>query len=107
MGAYEAAWFGKPVITTGHGGSLDFLPRGLADLVDHRLVSVKSNKIDSSYTSDQVWAEPDMDHAVQLMREMAANPVAARHRGRQLQQHVSTQFAADGIADQCLKVLSA
>jgi glycosyltransferase involved in cell wall biosynthesis len=107
LGAYEAAWFGKPVLTTRHGGSLDFLADDCAYLVNHRLAPVARSEADGSYTTDQHWADPDLSHASALMRLIATDTVAARDRGRRLRDGVAARFSATEIAERCLKIITA
>jgi glycosyltransferase involved in cell wall biosynthesis/SAM-dependent methyltransferase len=64
----EAMYLGKPVIATGYSGNLDFMNSENSFLVDHTLVEIGSQA--PPYPSDAVWAEPDVAHAGQLMREV-------------------------------------
>jgi glycosyltransferase involved in cell wall biosynthesis len=41
MGSYEAAWWGKPIIITGFGGVLDYLPDNLSYHVNYGLIPVR------------------------------------------------------------------
>lgn len=77
LGAIDAAASGKPVIITGFGGQLDYLGPEYPFLVDWRLVPVQDRYGQPSYTSDQNWAEPSVDHAARLMRRIYENPAAA------------------------------
>jgi len=67
LGAFDAAAFGNPVVTTGFGGQLDYLA-GSPYLVDFDLVSVQDPAGYPSYAPDQRWAEPDLDHGAALLR---------------------------------------
>lgn len=97
LGAFEAALAGRPVIATGHGGWLDFLPADLAGLVRCRQVPVAPGPGEDSYEPGQSWAEADQDHARALMRQMAAAPLTARTRGAALAGHVAAL-----VGDECL-----
>lgn len=98
LGAYEAAFAGRPVIMTGHGGQLDFLPAHLASLVEFRLVpAAPTGELDQGYRG-HLWAEPDLEHAVQLMRDAFERREDARERGRMLQAFVRANFEPDRIA---------
>ena len=63
----EAMSAGTPVIATGYSGNLDFMPEGAALLVDHREVEIGPG---SFYPADGHWADPDLDHAAELMRRV-------------------------------------
>jgi glycosyltransferase involved in cell wall biosynthesis len=76
LGAFDAAAYGKPVVTTGFGGQLDYLA-GAPHLVRFDLVPVQDPSGFPSYAPYQRWAEPDVDHAAKLLREVAADPQRA------------------------------
>ncbi len=64
----EAMYLGKPVIATGYSGNLDFMTAANGYLVDYDLVSIGAGA--EPYPADGVWAEPNVEHAAQLMREV-------------------------------------
>ena len=64
----ESMWLGRPVIATGYSGNLDFMTPENSYLVDHRLVPIGAGN--DPYPPDGLWAEPDVDHAAKLMREV-------------------------------------
>lgn len=74
----EAMWFGKPVIATGYSGNLDYMRPDNSYLVDHELVPVGLGA--DPYPPDCRWAQPDVDHAARLMREVFEHPAAAQER---------------------------
>jgi hypothetical protein len=73
----EAMWLGKPVIATGYSGNLEFMNRENSYLVDARPLAAGSDPGRIAWA----WAEPDLEHAAQLMRETYENPAAARALG--------------------------
>lgn len=75
----EAMWLGKPVIATGYSGNLDFMTAENSYLVDYRLVPIGSGN--GPYPPDGVWAEPDVEHAARLMRQVFDDRDAAAARG--------------------------
>lgn len=105
LGAYEAAWLGKPVIMTGFGGHTAFLPAALSYQVKWRLAAVSVPDRNPSYTPDQHWAEPDCNHASALMRQIVLNPDQARSRGESLRQYVTARFRPEVIGTQLLSAL--
>lgn len=97
MGAFAAASRGIPVVTTGFGGHLDFLG-GSPSLIDYRSVPVEDRTGVTSYSSDQRWAEPDVDHAAQLLRSVITEPVHrawAADRGRQIRLRYRPEVVAE------------
>ncbi len=92
LGAFEAAARGRPVIMTGWGGQCDFLTDEHALRVDYRLVPVVDARGGGSYRADQRWACADIDQAIERLRWVRANPVAAAARGAALAAYVNRVF---------------
>ncbi len=67
----EALQLGLHVICTGYSGNVDFCQPPFADLVKYRLVRVKKDQYPRA--TGQVWAEPNIQHAAQLMRQFVEN----------------------------------
>lgn len=76
----EAMYLGRPVIATGYSGNLDFMNERNSFLVDHRLVEIGPDAV--PYPAAGRWAEPDVDDAARLMREVFEQPELAAERGR-------------------------
>lgn len=76
----ESMALGKPVIGTGYSGNTDFMTAQNSYLVDYELVEVGDDA--EQYPPHALWAEPDLDHAAALMREVWERPDEARARGR-------------------------
>jgi glycosyltransferase involved in cell wall biosynthesis len=105
MGAFDAAAYGNAVIATGWGGFLEYLDDDSAFLVDNTLIPVEHHA-HRSYSSDQHWAAPDLDHAVDVLRAVAADPDAARARGALARDRVLDRYAPARVAATFLDVLS-
>jgi glycosyltransferase involved in cell wall biosynthesis len=67
-GMAEAMVNGKPVIATNYSGNTDFMNEKTGLLVDYALVPVEKGCY--VHWEDQVWAEPDIDHAAWYMRKV-------------------------------------
>jgi glycosyltransferase involved in cell wall biosynthesis len=93
LGAFDAATAGCPVIATGWGGHLDYLDPADAWLVDSRLVPVRDNLGARSYSRDQRWAEPDLDHTIERLRYAVGHTDEGRARGRRLRERIRAEFA--------------
>lgn len=101
LGLAECMYQGKPVIGTGYSGNLEFMNEENSALVRYSLVSIGRGE----YLYDDpgfFWAEPDEDHAAELMRRMV-DDVEYRQRlalrGQQdLRARFSNASAANSIA---------
>jgi hypothetical protein len=97
LGAFDAAGIGNPIVITGWGGHLEYLPAGSAALVDYRLVPVRDRQGGQSYVPGQHWAQAERGHAVELMREVFHDPVAARAKGAITLQHIRETFSEAAV----------
>lgn len=73
----EAMWMNVPVIATRYSGNLDFMDDSCALLVDADLVPV-GDLGGWAYPAEAIWAQPDLDHAASLMREVAGDPAVRK-----------------------------
>ena len=80
IGVFDAAMAGRPVVTTGWGGHLEYLDRACSYLVDYDLVPVVDPTGASSYRPDQRWAEASISHGAALLREVYERRDEARDR---------------------------
>jgi Glycosyl transferases group 1 len=87
----EAMLLGTPVLATAYGGPLDFVTPFNGALVDRRLVAIGPGH--DPYPADGEWAEPDLDHAAELMRAVRADPDAARRRAERAKADVAARHA--------------
>jgi hypothetical protein len=63
---------GKPVVATGWSGNLDFMTARNSALVKYSLVPVRDP--DGAFdSSDQQWAEADLEHAADWLRRLAGS----------------------------------
>jgi len=82
-GTGEAMFLGRLALATGWSGNLDYMTNENSLLVDHRLVPVRPGEY--PFGEGQMWAEPDVAHAVDLLDAAIADPARAREiaaRGR-------------------------
>jgi glycosyltransferase involved in cell wall biosynthesis len=83
----ESMALGKPVIATGYSGNLDFMTSANSYLVDYELTKVGPNA--EHYPAEGTWAEPDLDHAAELMRHVWEHQDEAIRRGQRAARDVS------------------
>jgi glycosyltransferase involved in cell wall biosynthesis len=91
LGAFDAAGRGRPVIMTGFGGQLDYLPASDAHLVEYRLE--ETARTTGRPAMPGSWAIPDVSHASLLMRRVFEDREASRLRGLRLGRHVVEHFS--------------
>jgi glycosyltransferase involved in cell wall biosynthesis len=91
----EAMSIGKPVIATAYGGNVDFMSEDNSYLVRYSLI-----ELDRDYTPYQkgwVWADPDLDHAAELMRAVYENREAAASVGKKAAADISRLLGEDAV----------
>jgi len=76
----EAMFLGKPVVATAYSGNLDYMTPENSYLVDCALTPVGPGA--EPYPADAEWADPDLDHAAALMREVYEDRDGARRRAQ-------------------------
>lgn len=94
-GPAEAMWLGKPVIVTGYSGNIDFTLPDNSLLVDYELIRVKAAEY--PFYKQQVWADPDEEHAARQMRRLLDEPGLAHDLGRRGSALMRTEFSFKAI----------
>jgi glycosyltransferase involved in cell wall biosynthesis len=72
----EAMYLNRPVIATGYGGVTDFFDESTGWVVRHSMQVLEEAR--GPYPAGAVWAEPDPEHAAELMLEVAVASPQAR-----------------------------
>ncbi len=96
----EMMALGKPVIATGFSANLDFMTAENSYLVRHREALVGS--AGENYPAEGTWAEPDIDHAAQLMREVWGDQDEARARGARAEREIAERFGLEAVGQLAL-----
>jgi glycosyltransferase involved in cell wall biosynthesis len=102
---FDAATWGNPVVITGFGGPLEYLDAESAFLIDYELVPVDDPAGGASYTPDQHWALPSVEHAATQLRRVLADPGEARARTARARDHILREFAPPAVAQAFLAAL--
>jgi glycosyltransferase involved in cell wall biosynthesis len=76
----EAMCAGLPVVATGWSGNMDYMTEHSSLPVRYRLIDVADPQRKYSAAGGQ-WADPDIEHAAELMQTLAAQPDLAREIG--------------------------
>jgi len=94
-GPAEAMIMGRAAVATAYSGNLDYMTPQTSRLVDYRLIPVAEGAY--LFGEGQVWADPSVDHAVQLLAGLLDDPAEARALGARAQRHIRTHFSARAI----------
>jgi glycosyltransferase involved in cell wall biosynthesis len=93
----EAMWMGKPVIATGYSGNLDFMTPSNSLLVDYRLVPIGPGG--GPYPAEGQWADPNVEHASSLMRQVFADRDGARELGARAAEDIRRSHSPDAAGE--------
>lgn len=91
----EAMAFGKPVIATGWSGNMDFMHVGNSFPVRFNLVELEKDVY--PFEQGHSWAEPDVEHAAQLMRDLVSDPEQALYVGKNAQDFIRREFSPQRV----------
>ncbi len=92
----DAMALGKPVIATNWSGNTDFMDESNGYPVRYKLVRLTKNH--GPYHKGEIWAEPSIDHAAELMRFVYEHPEEARKRGKAAAKQIQTKFSEQRVA---------
>lgn len=93
----EAMYFGKPVIATGYSGNLDFMAEDNSYLVDYDLARIGDGA--GPYPPSANWAEPRVEHAVELMRAVFENQDEAAQRGARAAEAIRASHSLEAAGE--------
>jgi glycosyltransferase involved in cell wall biosynthesis len=103
LGPFQAGMTGKPVIATGFGGVTAFLKEENSYLVNYTLEPTHDMPYSPWYKSEQLWAQADIKHGADLMREVFNNQNEARKKGLKLQKYICDSFSYEVVGKQMVK----
>jgi glycosyltransferase involved in cell wall biosynthesis len=108
LGAFDAGAFGNPVIVTGWGGSLEYLPPDYPFCIDYDLVPTESDAPDDWWTPQpgEHWARARISHAAFLMRHVVEHAAEAAEWGRTLQSHICGNFESRQVTRSLRRALA-
>jgi hypothetical protein len=92
----EAMILGKPVIATGYSGNLDFMTEENSFLVPYEMAEVPPGC--EPYLPGTPWAEPDVDVAARLMRQVVDEPDLAAAKAAVAQADIARTHGLDVAA---------
>jgi glycosyltransferase involved in cell wall biosynthesis len=97
MSLAEAMAAGKSVVATGYGGNTEFMDSDNSYLV--RFVPALVGEGVEHYPRGAAWAEPDVGHAAELLREVFEQPARARERAALGRADVRSRLAPQRVGD--------
>lgn len=104
----EAMFMGKPIISTNCGGIHEYLQDGVdAKLIPYTMVPIGENSRNKQwYTSDQNWAEINIDELRKAMRWAYENQKEAEEMGKKARETVISKFSLETVGKQMIKRLN-
>jgi len=91
----EAMALGKPVIATAHSANLDFMNVNNSLLVRYEIVRLEQDF--PPYPRGSAWADPDVNHAAELMRAVYEDPDRARQLGKRAREDVMAYLSPEAV----------
>jgi glycosyltransferase involved in cell wall biosynthesis len=93
LGIAEAMYLGKPVIVTGYSGNMDFNNINNSFLVRYELSVLDQDY--GLYKKGNIWAEPDIEHAAQLMRTVFENRDYSSKIAKEGMEFIKTNYSPE------------
>jgi glycosyltransferase involved in cell wall biosynthesis len=100
----EAMLLEKPVIVTAYSANMDFTTPANSFLVKYKLTDIDRDY--GPYHKGGVWADPDLDHAGELMRFAYENRAACIEIGRRARKEILQLFHPTTVGKQIQERLS-
>ncbi len=94
-----------PVIATAYSGNLDFMDSESSWLVPYELTRV--GELNAPYDPDALWAQPNVDVATQMMRDVAANQDEAHRRAQRARERIRETHSRQVASRSILSLLNA
>ncbi|MFC3886613.1 glycosyltransferase family 4 protein [Bacillus songklensis] len=104
LGLAEAMYLGKPVIATNWSGNTDFITNCNSLLVNYKLIKI--GKDYGPYNCDQIWADPDVNHAAYYMVEISSNRKLGEVIGLEGQKTIRNHFSPAEVGQLAKKRLT-
>jgi len=94
---FEAGACGNPIMVTGWGGTSEYAKPENSYLIKYSLTPVFGMPWSPFYRGDQMWAEPDLAHAIKNFQHIYKNQSEAANKGRVLKQYIADNFSWDKV----------
>jgi len=110
----EAMAMGKPVISTGFSGNMDFMNKENSYLLDYQMTPVTHMPWIPYYEADMLWAEPNLSQLITTMKQVYKSlkeDDEAKLKGALAREHVLKNFnwqvSASKFVKACREVINA
>ncbi|MDA9976279.1 glycosyltransferase, partial [Alphaproteobacteria bacterium] len=90
-------------IATNFSGNTDFLSKETGFPVDYRLIATKANQYPGG--DGQKWADPDIDHAAELMRQVSDDSEKSRKIAAAGRREIESTYSAKVVGQRYRKRL--
>lgn len=97
---FEACAMGKPVITTGYGGNLEFTNADNSFLVGYKTIPVERMGWIPWYNDEMSWADPDIKECSKYMRYVYSNRGMANARAQKARNLLFCKFGWESIGNE-------
>jgi glycosyltransferase involved in cell wall biosynthesis len=94
-GPAEAMFFGKSAVATGWSGNMEYMNSRVSFPVAYRLIPVNDGEY--PYSANQVWADPDVEHAAHILVRLVDNPAYATAVGERARAHMCMNYSDAAI----------
>jgi len=91
----EAMNMGKPVIATGWSANMDFMNLSNSFPIKYKIVQLEANY--GPYEKGNFWADPDLDHAAEMMRLVCFQPDLGKERGEQAAKTIRRELSPEAV----------
>ena len=91
FGMAEAMALGRVAVATGYAGNMDFMTPETSRPVDFSLIPVGPD--DYPHPEGQVWADPDVSHAVDILEALVDDPGEVRRIGAAARRRMRLHFS--------------
>jgi glycosyltransferase involved in cell wall biosynthesis len=87
----ECMYLGKPVISTDWSATAEFVNGENGCPARYKLVTIERSV--GPYAKGQIWADPDVDHAASLMKQLASDPQLCARLGAAARRTIEERFS--------------
>lgn len=102
---FEAGATGNPIVVTGYGGVTEYAKPEHSYLTNYTMTPVFGMPQSPWYRGDQMWAEPDLGNAINLLRQVYRNQSEAANKGRMLKDYIASNLSWDQMGLRMMEVI--